>query len=157
MSKANRCCWIISGGYSNLLCDNLLLDSIASGKDDVLNIGKLIVLVGLLVSGTLTASNQIEVTRQEIDHLLNFVANTDCQYDRNGTIHNGPEARDHINRKYEYYRRKVVTAEDFIKYSATKSKISGRKYKIRCAGAKEKDASDWLLEELQVFRESQLN
>jgi len=157
MSKANRCCWIISGGYSNLLCDNLLLDSIASGKDDVLNIGKLIVLVGLMVSGTQVASNQIEVTRQEIDHLLNFVANTDCQYDRNGSIHSGPEARDHINKKYQYYRKKVETAEDFVKYSATKSKISGRKYKIRCAGTEEKNASDWLLEELQAFRESQLN
>ena len=93
-------------------------------------------------------------TRQEIDHLLEFVANTDCQYDRNGTVHNGPEARDHINMKYEHYRKKVKTSEDFIKYSATKSMMSGRKYKIHCPGSKTMNASDWLLEELQHYRET---
>jgi len=115
------------------------------------------VLVGLGFSGTLVADSQQDVTLQEIDHLLNFVANTSCQYDRNGTIHTGPEARDHINMKYEYYKKKVKTAEDFIEYSATKSKISGRRYKINCTGEESVNASDWLLQELQAFREGQLD
>ena len=91
-------------------------------------------------------------TQQEIDHLLEFVADTSCRFDRNGSMHNGREARDHINMKYEYYRRKINTSEDFIKYSATKSKFSGRMYKIHCAGSDVMNTSDWLLEELHEFR-----
>ena len=120
-------------------------------------IRRLMMLFGIMLPGMLAADGQQEVTQQEIDHLLNFVANTDCQYDRNGTIHNGPEARDHINRKYEYYKKDVKTAEDFVKYSATKSKMSGRSYKIHCASEEAVNSSEWLLQELQAFRESQLN
>jgi len=93
-------------------------------------------------------------TEKEIDHLLDFVARTPCTYERNGTLHNGQEARDHINRKYEYYKKKINTAEDFIRYSATESKLSGRKYKIHCPNSGVMNAGDWLLHELEVFREN---
>ena len=108
----------------------------------------------LVLTVTVLAATALADTRQEIDHLLDFVSNTDCQYDRNGTIHSGPEARDHINMKYEHYKKKVKTSEDFIKYSATKSMISGKKYKIHCPGAETVNASDWLLEELQHYRQT---
>lgn len=108
----------------------------------------------LILTTALLAGSLLADTQAEIDHLLSFVANTSCQYDRNGTIHDGPEARDHINMKYEHYREKVKTAEEFIKYSATKSLISGRKYKIRCPDAEVVNASDWLLEELHHYRAS---
>jgi hypothetical protein len=91
-------------------------------------------------------------TREEIDHLLEFVAGTKCQYERNGTMHTGPEAKDHIQMKYEYYVDKINSAEDFIRYSATKSKLSGRPYKIHCPGSKVMNTSDWLLTELHDFR-----
>jgi len=112
------------------------------------------VLRSLILTTALLAGSVLADTRAEIDHLLNFVANTSCEYDRNGTVHEGAEARDHINRKYEYYKKKVRTAEDFIKYSATKSMISGRKYKIHCPGSETVNASDWLLEELHHYRAS---
>jgi len=111
------------------------------------HIFKALVLTMVLLAGSAMAD-----TRQEIDHLLDFVAKMNCQYDRNGTIHSGPEAREHINMKYKHYRKKVKTAEDFIKYSATKSMMSGKRYKIRCPDAEAVNASDWLLEELQHFR-----
>lgn len=110
---------------------------------------RLLILITALLAGSVFAD-----TPAEIDHLLSFVANTSCQYDRNGTIYEGAEARNHINMKYEYYKRKVKTAEDFIKYSATKSMISGRKYKIHCPGSETVNASDWLLEELHHYRAS---
>ena len=108
----------------------------------------------LIVALVLLAGTALAGTQEEIDHLLNFVANTSCKYDRNGTVHDGPEARDHINMKYEHYRKKVKTTEDFIKYSATKSLMSGKKYKIRCPGSEAGFASDWLLDELNAFREN---
>jgi hypothetical protein len=108
----------------------------------------------LVLAMALLAGSALAGTQEEIDHLLNYVANTSCKYDRNGTIHDGPEARDHINMKYEHYKKRVKTAEDFIRYSATKSLMSGKKYKIRCPGAEAVLASDWLLDELKVFREN---
>jgi len=108
-----------------------------------------LLLTMILLTGVATAD-----TAEEVDHLLGFVAGSSCQFDRNDTIHNGPEARDHMNMKYEYYRKKVKTVEDFIKYSATRSKLSGRKYKIHCPGSSEMNASDWLLNELKDFRRS---
>jgi len=112
------------------------------------------ILKTLVPTMTLLAGGALAGTQEEIDHLLNYVANTPCKYDRNGTIHDGPEARDHINMKYEYYKKKVKTPEDFIRYSATKSLMSGKKYKIRCPGAEAVFASDWLLDELKVLREN---
>ena len=107
-----------------------------------------------LVMAVLAASVQAG-TQEEIAYLLDFVAATPCKYDRNGTVYDGPEARDHIFRKFEHYRKKVKTAEDFIKYSATRSMISGKKYVIRCPGFADVFASDWLLDELKSFRRSQ--
>jgi hypothetical protein len=106
------------------------------------------ILVMIMLAGIAQAG-----TQEEIAHLLDFVAATPCEYDRNGSIHDGPEARDHINKKYQHYRKKIKTAEDFIKYSATSSMISGKKYIIHCPGSVDVFAGDWLLGELKTFRE----
>jgi hypothetical protein len=108
----------------------------------------------LALTMALLAGSVLAGTQAEIDHLLNFVANTSCQYDRNGTIHDGPEARDQINIKFVYHKKKFKTTEDFIKFSATKSMMSGKKYKIRCPDSEAVFASDWLLDELKTFREN---
>jgi len=110
---------------------------------------KPIIFVIVFVAGSVMAD-----PGQEIDHLLEHVRNTDCQYDRNGTIYNGSAARDHINMKYEYYKDEVKTAEDFIKYAATESKLSGKKYRILCPGSDVEYASDWLLDELELYRKN---
>ena len=108
------------------------------------------VLAVLLQPGFLLAD-----TRQEIDHLLGYVASSPCTFDRNGKIYSGPKARDHMNMKYEHYRLRVKTAEDFIKYSATKSMMSGKKYKIHCADSETMNANEWLLNELREYRGQQ--
>jgi hypothetical protein len=93
-------------------------------------------------------------TQKEITHLLDFVANTACKYERNGTLYGGIEAQAHINKKYQYFIDKINSAEDFIKYSATRSTMSGKKYKILCANMPVQFSSDWLLEELKKYRQS---
>ena len=99
--------------------------------------------------------NAFASTDNEINHLLNFVASTDCQYERNGTLHTGQEAVEHINKKYNYYSDDIKTTEDFIKYSATKSKISGKYYQIHCGNNPAVKSQDWLLTELSVYRKAQ--
>ena len=69
-------------------------------------------------------------TQTEISHLLKFVSETQCQYERNGTMHTGKEAKNHIQKKYDYYEDDIKTTEDFIRLSATKSYFSGKHYKI---------------------------
>ncbi len=92
-------------------------------------------------------------TQKEIAHLLDFVANTACKYERNGTLYDGIEAQAHIKKKYQYFIDKIKSAEDFIKYSATRSTISGKKYKIFCADMPVQNSADWLLKELKEFRQ----
>tara|TARA_R110001583_G_scaffold194566_3_gene365767 strand:- start:395 stop:757 length:363 start_codon:yes stop_codon:yes gene_type:complete len=94
-------------------------------------------------------------TQDEIKHLLQFVETTGCKYERNGTMHNGAEAVKHINKKYQYYADDINSTEDFIKYSATKSKMSGKYYKIHCANQATLTSQDWLLGELKTFRKAQ--
>ncbi len=92
--------------------------------------------------------------QDQIDHLLVFIADSECQFLRNGKWYDSSEAAKHIKRKYKYVRDKglVSNAEDFVKYSATKSSLSGRKYRVQCVGAPEMDSSDWLLTELSTYR-----
>ena len=104
----------------------------------------------MLFAGTAFAD-----TQQEINHLLEFVANTSCQYERNGSVYDGVRAEKHIKRKYEYFMDKINSAEDFIKYSATKSTMSGKQYKIHCENIATQNSSDWLLDELKKYRDGQ--
>ncbi len=92
----------------------------------------------------------------ETQHLLNFIKTTHCQYERNGTLHNGVEALQHIQKKYQYYLDDIHSSEDFIKYSATKSQMSGNKYRIHCPGQAIQDSSVWLTDELKHYRSGKL-
>ncbi len=91
-------------------------------------------------------------TQQEIDHLLDFVGKTNCKYIRNGSSHTGVEAKEHISKKYAYYKDQIYSAEDFIKYSATKSEMSGTRYKVLCPSKTSQNSSEWLLDELKYYR-----
>ncbi len=87
-------------------------------------------------------------------YLLDFVANTACKYERNGTLYGGIEAQAHIKNKYYYFIEKISSAEDFIKYSATRSTLSGKKYKIFCEDMPVQYSGEWLLEALKDFRQN---
>ena len=101
---------------------------------------------------TLLTTSAFSSTPDEINHLLEYVEKTNCQYERNGSLYNGSEAVDHIKRKYDYYQDKIKSAEDFIDYSASKSAISGKQYLIHCEGKQPIKSRDWLTAELKRFR-----
>jgi hypothetical protein len=87
----------------------------------------------------------------EIEHLLNFVAASSCTFVRNATEYAADKAREHLASKYRFAASRIATAEDFIKYLATQSSMSGEPYHVKCAG---KDALSglWLAEELRRYR-----
>lgn len=90
-------------------------------------------------------------TDEEIDHLLAFVGSSGCTYVRNGKQYDSAEARDHIERKYDYIKDRISTTEEFIRYAATESSISGKPYTVICGGEEEPSA-DWLQRELARYR-----
>jgi hypothetical protein len=91
--------------------------------------------------------------QSEIDHLLQYVENTNCKYERNGTKYSGRDAAAHIKKKYAYFKDKIDSTEDFIEYSAAKSEMSGKPYTIFCPGQPVINSRDWLLRELNRFRQ----
>ena len=109
----------------------------------------------LLILLSIFSLNAVATTQDEINHLLSYIASTDCKYERNGTMHNGTEAVKHIKKKYNYFYDDITSTEDFIKYSATKSKMSGEFYKIHCLDKDPVKSKDWLLTELKKYRGSQ--
>ncbi len=87
----------------------------------------------------------------EIQHLLQFVGESGCIFVRNGDEYRSPEARDHMEMKYGYGKRRIKTAEAFIEHIATRSGMTRKLYVVRCDG-QELPSARWLTEELQRYR-----
>lgn len=94
----------------------------------------------------------VQANETEINALLQFIKATSCQYERNGDFYSGVEAAKHVQKKYNYYQDDIKTTEDFIRYSATKSMMSGKKYLIHCQGKTSITSEQWLLTELVRIR-----
>jgi hypothetical protein len=90
-------------------------------------------------------------TSENITSLLLFIEQSECTFIRNGKHYDALKAREHIEKKYTYYKERITTAEDFILYSATKSSITGEPYMVICSGVN-MVTSDWLKEELAELR-----
>jgi len=89
----------------------------------------------------------------EIDHLLDFVRTSDLVFVRNGKEHNPQDAYQHMKRKYDYFRKKIDSAESFIEYSASQSTLSGKRYTIRLPDGHEVYSQEYLLNELEQYRQ----
>jgi len=111
----------------------------------------------LLFAGhvTSTAADVPSEQRHEVEHLLNFVANTSCIINRNGSLHAGPDALSHIKKKYAYFRDDISTTEEFIERSASKSTFSGDTYTVQCGDSKTTTTQQWLMTELAAYRKDQ--
>ena len=88
----------------------------------------------------------------EVEHLINYLADSDCRMVRNGRSHSAKDGAKHMQRKYKYFRDEISSTEEFIEYSATKSTMSGKYYEVQCAGQEPVLSSDWMLEELEAYR-----
>ncbi len=112
------------------------------------------VFAALVVGVALTTSAHADpnaIQQAEIDHLLAFIGTSQCAFIRNGTSHPAAEAREHLTGKFNYAKGRISTAEEFIRYLATESSLSGEPYRVKCDG-KVIPAGAWLHDELQRFR-----
>mgnify|MGYP001818031941 CR=1 FL=1 len=106
----------------------------------------------ILLTATFTCADVPPEQQPEVRHLISFVQSSPCLIRRNGKTHSGKEAASHIREKYDYFRDRIRTTEDFIKYSASKSTMSGKYYTVLCEGRKPMRTIDWLLKELKSYR-----
>ena len=116
-----------------------------------LHISQKLVIICLLISQAVFADvpyNQVK----EVNHLLDFIKNSDCIINRNGTDYPAEKGVSHIEMKYDYFRDDIKSTEEFIELSATKSTMSGNYYTVKCTGKETIKTQDWLLAELKKYR-----
>jgi hypothetical protein len=106
-------------------------------------------LISFFFIQTLAWANPLQ---SEIRHLTHYIETASCTFIRNGKDHTPEEAVAHILKKYDYFKEKIDTAEEFIEYCASKSTISHKPYLIKCPGMKNVEARIWLTDELIRFR-----
>jgi len=113
---------------------------------------KIIVVFAVWVAFAAVAADVPNDMKKEVDHLFTYMKESNCPLERNGTKHTATEAMDHIKKKYDYFRDKIKSAEDFIEYSATKSTTSDKPYLVYREGQKVIPSKEWLLKELTGCR-----
>ena len=112
---------------------------------------KIIIPMVLLLLYIIIPSQSSADTQTEISHLIKYIEASTCTFIRNKKVHDNQDASAHIQKKYTRAKPWVKTAEDFIKYAATESSMTGQPYYVVCDGVKIPTAQ-WLTEELARFR-----
>ncbi len=97
---------------------------------------------------------QTESTPQVVDFLISAVAESHLTFIRNGEKHTSEEAAEHIQMKYDYFRDRIKTPEDFIGLCASKSILSGKQYLVITDNGTI-PVSTWLEQELANHEKSQ--
>lgn len=92
--------------------------------------------------------------QHEIDALIAGLGNSGCAFERNGSWHDAKAARAHLQKKYDYLRKRNMadTAELFIERAASKSSMSGKAYRVRCPGKTAESSEHWFRQRLQILR-----
>jgi hypothetical protein len=96
---------------------------------------------------------------EEIEHLLSYLAISDCAFNRNGKWYPALQAAKHLRGKYDYLLAKdlLSSAESFIERAASRSSVSGKPYLVRCGAAGPIESGPWFRAELQRFRDRKLS
>jgi hypothetical protein len=113
-----------------------------------------IALVILSFSTPLRAEPAAGSVRTEINALLDRLESSGCQFNRNGSLHTGAEAKAHLLGKLDYLDKKgaVQSTEQFIDLAASKSSVSGKPYQVVCGNAAPVESKLWLSRELEAVR-----
>ena len=95
---------------------------------------KVVGLVTLLAILPAVALARDAREQQRIDFLIQTVeASKGITFIRNGSEYDGGAAAKHLRMKLSYLSERVKTAEEFVKYCASESSMTHRKYMIRLA------------------------
>jgi hypothetical protein len=120
-----------------------------------LRIGRLAAAIfplALLVPAIVVSAADMDT---EIQQLMRRVESSTCSFVRNGTAHTPADAREHMERKYEFVKSYVHTTEDFIEKAASKSSMTGDPYYVDCPDQKRVTTEAWLTDQLQQIRKTE--
>jgi hypothetical protein len=117
-------------------------------------LGARLLAFGLTCACTVAAAAPSPVAEREIDALLAALQASPCRFQRNGSWYPAAEARAHLQRKYDYLRKRdlAASAEQFIERGASRSSSSGKAYRVACPGQPEQDAANWFAQQLAALR-----
>jgi hypothetical protein len=98
------------------------------------------------------ATDRAPLENQKIDYLISAIeALSDAKFVRNDTEYDAKTAADHLRRKLKYAGSRVKSADDFIRYCATKSSMSGKPYEIRFSDGRVESSEAFLRQRLTEF------
>ena len=108
----------------------------------------------VLVSGSagMADESMSEDVNRIIAHLLAHVARSNVIFIRNGVMHSPAKAEAHMRRKYEYFKDRIRTPEDFIRLCASKSTQTGRPYRVKLPDGRLLRTDQWMLSALSRYR-----
>ena len=89
---------------------------------------------------------------EKIQSLITTVEKSQgLQFIRNGSAHDPAAAANHLRLKWKNAGKRVHTAEEFIRYCATGSSMSGKPYQIRFASGKTVNSADYFHAQLRLL------
>ena len=98
--------------------------------------------------------NDLKLERAKVDYLIERIRKSPFTFIRNGDSYSGTAAAEHIGWKFRLRGEKIKSANDFIKYFATRSSESGKLYLCKLADGKTYPVCDLLYNELRTLEES---
>ena len=90
-------------------------------------------------------------TEREVRLLIDAIAASHCDFNRNGRQHTAAEAAAHLELKYARAGRHIDSADEFITQLASSSSFTGRPYLMSCEGDI-LPAEDWMIDALEQIR-----
>jgi len=113
---------------------------------------RLIAVALLTIATVASAGSRVPAEDARIEYLLAVVASLqDAQFIRNGTAYDSKSAVEHMRTKLHLAGSRVKTAEDFIRYCASESSVSGKPYEIRFPDGRVVLSADFLRQKLAEF------
>ena len=108
----------------------------------------------LSLSASVVATPLPDTARAEVSAVLDRLASSGCQFERNGTWYSGAQAKAHLLKKLDYIEGKaeLQSAEEFIDKAASSSSLSGKAYQVRCATGAPGESGPWLRAQLKDVR-----
>ena len=108
----------------------------------------------VLIAGSIATVDAAADADTEIHALIQAVAESECEFNRNGSLHSAEAAAAHLELKYSRGKRYADSAEAFIERLASKSSWSGKPYQMICDGQAQ-PSGDWLTATLLKMRVSE--
>ncbi len=86
--------------------------------------------------------------QEKIHALLEYIKKSDLLFIRNGTEYPPARAGEHLEYKLKKAGNRIRTAEEFIRYIASRSVSSGKPYYIRLKNGEVVESAQWLRRKL---------